>query len=71
MDIIFKYDKKTENQHLFVTSPTQFQDLYEHSMFLRRCATNSAAKTSAFTQGGREINAATLQESYIKNNKTN
>ena len=46
--IIYKTNKN-ENQQLFVTSPTQFQNLYENSMFLQRCATNSASKASAFT----------------------
>ena len=50
----------------FVTHPTQFQDLYENSMILHRCADNSTANVSAFTSGVRKINVATLQDSYMK-----
>ena len=54
--------QKTENQHSVAKSAAQFEYSYENSLFLQRCAANSSAKASALTEGGREINAATLQE---------
>ena len=41
--------KKTEIQYFFVTPPTKFQDLYDNSMILHKCADNSTANVSAFT----------------------
>ena len=48
-DSYVKTIKETAIQHLFVTSPAQFQDLSENSMILHRCADNSTANVSAFT----------------------
>ena len=54
-DSYVKTIKETAIQHLFVTSPGQFQDLSENSMILHRCADNSTINIKTTRKNGSNI----------------